>query len=870
MSDNFYILLELDSDMDDWGEIEKVIKQKQQMWTLSLTQISAEKRPEVERKLKLVPDMKKTLRDRRRRRAIADEARRERAALRKKQLDELDSYIEIITDRTIDEKTVKELSRRTGIEPADIVQRLKEKGISVGTEKRKVRPQLHSDFASQIRSNLGKIGEKDLYAFLGRQPSSTPEALHAAARSKYEELRRQPKDGVLGLRQVIAGQCLSVFKNETEKKRYDNTLRFEPLQALIGRLEIAGIYKYLTAHEIEKLVAQGTREGVDREVTLEFIEAFASERNWKIELPAERPSERREGPTSIVIAGVSYSTPESLGLALSKDWNKAEFVLRQYLANVRDWVNKLPRQTQRLLALANMKPGRNPAPKEILAFIDILNPKAPLRFEDFELSLENIQSLGERAFNGEPSAERTLLSLHAHDILSAEVVGRRTGLGKTAKEWRKAASGYYGLLGRLPSNISRPGTNLVMVPLLAASTPGSLVREELMRRAEAAATQRALACSWFKRLSSDQSIESMAIIPHVKDQAEAEVIAEEKRKEDEENKKQYERVLKVRGRIAHSLIGVAIGLWVGVIVAIIPGIVVYGIIEWIWSELAAMQVFIFWLFFCAVAGACIYAGYADHKLRDRFGNSARDPGRTKRRTSICSILSLLSIGLWMLFVIDEFGETYTEATMEYEREEGARIASLAAHVWATTGSCGEKRHTSTFKENARIKVCIETDGDFEEDDALKAMIEGRNVRRVAEVPSSEGQKRWELGVLPPGVHYTVKVSTMHGTLASNQFLVGRLSQSARAERSETSLRLSRETTRLIQSGLLVDGFDPGLLDGKLGKKTRSALRAWQKSRGVEPTGYLTKEQSLTLANLGKGNPGQSEESAVNKFVFDGP
>ena len=71
------------------------------------------------------------------------------------------------------------------------------------------------------------------------------------------------------------------------------------------------------------------------------------------------------------------------------------------------------------------------------------------------------------------------------------------------------------------------------------------------------------------------------------------------------------------------------------------------------------------------------------------------------------------------------------------------------------------------------------------------------------------------------------------------------------EAVEGNLKLSREDRRLVQMGLAAAGYDPGGVDGMLGGKTRRALRAWQASKEVEATGYLTKEQGEALAALGR-------------------
>ena len=63
---------------------------------------------------------------------------------------------------------------------------------------------------------------------------------------------------------------------------------------------------------------------------------------------------------------------------------------------------------------------------------------------------------------------------------------------------------------------------------------------------------------------------------------------------------------------------------------------------------------------------------------------------------------------------------------------------------------------------------------------------------------------------------------------------------------ERGLGLDRAAWREIQEGLTASGFDPGAADGLVGGATRSALRAWQSSRGAEATGYADAEAVSAL------------------------
>lgn len=67
-----------------------------------------------------------------------------------------------------------------------------------------------------------------------------------------------------------------------------------------------------------------------------------------------------------------------------------------------------------------------------------------------------------------------------------------------------------------------------------------------------------------------------------------------------------------------------------------------------------------------------------------------------------------------------------------------------------------------------------------------------------------------------------------------------------ARGTEAALGLSRDQRRQIQSQLTSLGYDAGVADGLWGRKTREAIRAWQKASGLTVSGYVTERQVRQL------------------------
>ena len=72
--------------------------------------------------------------------------------------------------------------------------------------------------------------------------------------------------------------------------------------------------------------------------------------------------------------------------------------------------------------------------------------------------------------------------------------------------------------------------------------------------------------------------------------------------------------------------------------------------------------------------------------------------------------------------------------------------------------------------------------------------------------------------------------------------------------------MSREQRIQVQQGLAALGFDPGPADGLFGPKTRAAIWDWQNAKGLEATGFLTREEAEALGAMGQAAESHYENS----------
>ena len=81
------------------------------------------------------------------------------------------------------------------------------------------------------------------------------------------------------------------------------------------------------------------------------------------------------------------------------------------------------------------------------------------------------------------------------------------------------------------------------------------------------------------------------------------------------------------------------------------------------------------------------------------------------------------------------------------------------------------------------------------------------------------------------------------------------------EGDDRTQSLTPEEWTLVQHALGSLGFDPGLVDGYVGPKTREALRSWQKRKGYPATGTLSAEQSRILFAVGRTVQAKARQDA---------
>lgn len=87
-----------------------------------------------------------------------------------------------------------------------------------------------------------------------------------------------------------------------------------------------------------------------------------------------------------------------------------------------------------------------------------------------------------------------------------------------------------------------------------------------------------------------------------------------------------------------------------------------------------------------------------------------------------------------------------------------------------------------------------------------------------------------------------EIQDLQYQLANNQGSIGNANYSANGSRSKSDkasfIRISGVTVTEVQKALIRAGFNPGPADGQAGKKTRSAIKKFQKKHHLTADGII--------------------------------
>ncbi|MGD8960518.1 MAG: DUF1566 domain-containing protein [Desulfobacteraceae bacterium] len=219
------------------------------------------------------------------------------------------------------------------------------------TEKVRAKP-LDKAIEQVITENLKVVGKKSLYGFLDASNGAPLEELQAKARAvegHYRQVAR--KDAATTAGEILAGQCLQIFKSEESRQSYDYSRARSKLTALNADIDVAGLDGEIKPEYFEVLVRAAVDYGMDDDEARAYIADYCRQKNWAILAPkkAATPLKRRLAMSFMVLAllvAVGAASAWMLGVSRAKadfgqlmahvdeqpDLRQKEMLLQSYLA----------------------------------------------------------------------------------------------------------------------------------------------------------------------------------------------------------------------------------------------------------------------------------------------------------------------------------------------------------------------------------------------------------------------------------------------------------------------------------------------------------------------------------------------------------
>lgn len=290
-TENYFLLLELNPDAWDQEEFERKLRAKQNQWSRESTG-PTKKALLAKKRLELIPEIKRVMSDPVQRKMQAQAAKEEKSSNRDARQEEFARRL-----RQAETKGFLEQSEVDGF-IRDFQNVLNEREIRARIKVEIRNPvadhNLNEDVAeieptrmADINANLALLGVTNLYQLLAMPATASCEELYQAAERLFDNLHHQPqKTATISAQTILVGHAKWIFKTEEMRRRYDKSLQYQPLDALLN--ELAEVVrntsdKKVYARQSELFVEEAEKEGWKPEAAMRRLRQHAHQQGWQLE-----------------------------------------------------------------------------------------------------------------------------------------------------------------------------------------------------------------------------------------------------------------------------------------------------------------------------------------------------------------------------------------------------------------------------------------------------------------------------------------------------------------------------------------------------------------------------------------------------------
>jgi hypothetical protein len=214
------------------------------------------------------------------------------AAKKEKQYQKVDQAIVLRMEKGyITEAEILKIAGRYGFKPEEIRKRIRCPIVKDDKEKITKPQPLDKSIEKSIIENLKIVQKSSLYDFLNLPQTAELQLLQEKAAAKKKELANfSRKDAEITAGNIMAGQCLTIFKNNESRNAYDISLAKAKLASLHSDIDVSAIGGTMRPEYFNLLVSKAMDYGMDQEEAESYITAYCREKNYRIE--KTRPKKR--------------------------------------------------------------------------------------------------------------------------------------------------------------------------------------------------------------------------------------------------------------------------------------------------------------------------------------------------------------------------------------------------------------------------------------------------------------------------------------------------------------------------------------------------------------------------------------------------
>ncbi len=285
---NYYQLLELDYDVDNYDEIKKAILQKRAEW--SKLRNHPTKSNEALAKLEALKGIEEVMQDPDQRIEEAEEAKRldmeEKAAEERKKYAAVDAAVAISSKKGwIEEAEIQLMADLFHVQTAEVKNRvtfpIENRPVK---QRKKKREKVNISKAKEIAESCEKLGIESahisgvpsLYDYLQLSPTSSTDVLIQATDEKFQLLAKSKRSASNNIESNLRAHCRTIFLKEREQ--YDKALSQLRLLKMDNLLQIVSATKVIQPAVLEQLKKEAMGYGdLTADEAQIYLEAYCKE-----------------------------------------------------------------------------------------------------------------------------------------------------------------------------------------------------------------------------------------------------------------------------------------------------------------------------------------------------------------------------------------------------------------------------------------------------------------------------------------------------------------------------------------------------------------------------------------------------------------